>query len=287
MDWLSTHANVPQLNSASSSYSNPNMLLFMPAGVSSHSGNKNLVCDGMAFRLELCQTLFYTPRSFTAQKVVFTIDYGSDRWKSTSTGTGVAARWNTIAVPFDVSSITSNTKGALAPFGSDAVNEGKAKPFWLCELTAEGFKDATSIEANKPYIIAMPNNPNYLDEYNIQDLVTFVGYNVTIPLSSEKQPSSPTGPAGWALTPIYQESSDASLMAINWSSFTDKYNVWHPVGNCFRQNARTANAFEAVISTPAAISVAKQKGYISLGGATTRSTRPLGRIPQREDMPMP
>ena len=49
-------------------------------------------------------------------------------------------------------------------------------------------------------------------------------------------------------------------MAINWSSFTDSYNVWHPVGNCFRQNVRTANAFEAVIT---AISDTNDQGSVA------------------------
>lgn len=287
VDWLSNKVTIPNLNN-SSDYRNPNMLVFAPAGASSDSGNPNVIIDGRASRITVKQGLFYTPRSFTADEVVLKMDFGEDRWKNTTTGTGVAARWNTIAVPFTVTSIKSASKGDLAPFGSDAANSGKAKPFWLCELTSEGFKDVTTIEANKPYIFAMPNNPNYVEEYNIQDLVTFTGTNATFAASTDdQQASSPTGPAGWALTPLYHDSSNASLMAINWDAFTDNGNNWHPVGNCFRVNARTANAFEAVITATSASAAATRSGYVPLGGATTRSIKPLGRIPQREDMPLP
>ena len=287
VNWLSNKVTIPNLNKWSRD-SNPNLLVFAPAGASSDSGNPNVIIDGKASRITVHQGLFYTPRSFTADEVVFEMDLGADRWKNTTTGTGVAARWNTIAVPFTVTSIKSAGKGDLAPFGTDAANSGKAKPFWLCELTSEGFKDATTIEANKPYIFAMPNNPNYVDEYNIQDLVTFTGTNATFAASTDdQQASSPAGPAGWALTPLYHDSADASLMAINWDGFNDKSNTWHPVGNCFRLNARTANAFEAVITATSASAAATRSGYIPLGGATTRSSKPLGRIPQREDMPLP
>ena len=286
VDWLSNKVTIPNLNTYGSS--NPNMLVFAPAGASSDSGNPNVIIDGKASRITVKQGLFYTPRSFTADEVVLKMDFGEDRWKNTTTGTGVAARWNTIAVPFTVTSIKSASKGDLAPFGSDAANSAKAKPFWLCELTSEGFKDATTIEANKPYIFAMPNNPNYVEEYNIQDLVTFTGSNATFAASTDdQQASSPTGPAGWALTPLYHDSSNALLMAINWDAFTDNGNNWHPVGNCFRLNARTANAFEAVITATSASAAATRSGYIPLGGATTRSSKSLGRIPQREDMPLP
>lgn len=278
VQWLSKRVNVPFLGCY-----NPNLLLYVPEGVTVDSRHKNVITEGKAKKLVLSQSSsFHCPESFTAEEVVFQEDFSSSTWKDVATGNGVAARWNTLVLPFAVTSIASENKGALAPFGSDEVANGQAKPFWLCEMTADGWKDVVKIEANKPYLYAMPNNPNYLDEYNIQDVVSFSAKNVTIEQTPDEWTSSPTGPEGWALTPTYAAiEAQPAIYNINWKGFYDLANVWHPAGNCFRPNNRSTNAFEAYIQPLATT----RASYISLGGkTTTRSTRPLGKVPQREDM---
>lgn len=295
--WLSAE-NVPELFECSRSdhsKPNPNLLLYVPDNVSVYSTQSlNTIRGGNITRLVISQSgSFYCPEPFTAEKVEFQEYFGYSlyefeyhgKWYNVYTGSGEPARWNTLVLPFTVTSITSEGKGALAPFGSDEVANGQAKPFWLCEMTSEGFKGVQRIEAHKPYLYAMPNNPNYLDEYNIQDKVSFFAENVTIEKTPDELSSSPTGPAGWALTPTYSHiDKQSNIYNINWRGFSDNDDVWHPVGNCFRSNVRATTAFEAYVQLPAST----RAEYISLGGkATTRTKRQLGRIPQREDMPMP
>ena len=110
-------------------------------------------------------TDFVNTKEFTAKKLKYS------RYFDDSTQPGYSAGWQTIVLPFTPDSIYHETKGQIAPFGSGI--EG-AKPFWLRELTSEGFVDVTKIEPNKPYIIAMPNHSDYLDEYCLNGNITFI-----------------------------------------------------------------------------------------------------------------
>ena len=102
---------------------------------------------------------------FKAKKLVY------DRYFSGETKLGYSSGWQTIVLPFAPDSIYHETKGQIAPFNSGI--EG-AKPFWLRELTSDGFVDVAKIEANKPYIIAMPNHSEYLEDYCLNGTITFV-----------------------------------------------------------------------------------------------------------------
>ena len=87
------------------------------------------------------------PLPFKTKKITFNDYYGM------RSGNGSIGGWQTIVLPFTPKNIEHETKGVIAPFGSDIAN---AKHFWLYEVTATGFTKATQIEAGKPYIISMP-----------------------------------------------------------------------------------------------------------------------------------
>ena len=112
-------------------------------------------------------------KEFTAPEVIYTRYF--DYWLETVPGK--SSGWQTIVLPFTPDSIYHETKGQIAPFNSEIES---AKPFWLRELTADGFVDVTSIEPDKAYIIAMPNNSAYLDDYNLDGTITFTAKNVTL-----------------------------------------------------------------------------------------------------------
>ena len=97
---------------------------------------------------------FYTPVDFTASNIEFT--YNCDRWADGTNG------WNTIMLPFDVTSVTADdTPIDWFHSGSDT-----GKQFWLKAFTGDDTVDpkvyfdyvSGTMQANTPYIIALPGN---------------------------------------------------------------------------------------------------------------------------------
>ncbi len=86
--------------------------------------------------------------------------------------------WETIVLPFTVQTITHATNGECIPF---AAYTAGLKPFWLCELTEQGFKDSDSLRANIPYIISMPENEEYSPYYRLAGEVTFSARGIEVP----------------------------------------------------------------------------------------------------------
>ena len=93
---------------------------------------------------------------------------------------GTSSGWQTIVLPFTPDSIYHESKGRVAPFNSELADGEEYKPFWLRELSADGFVDVTSITPDKAYLIAMPNHNDYMDEYRLNGTITFKAKNVTL-----------------------------------------------------------------------------------------------------------
>ena len=173
---------------------------------------------------------FVAPRAFKAKKISYTRCFNN--W----THIGEASGWETIVLPFVPTSITHESKGTIAPFNSGISG---AKPFWLRSLTANGFKDVTTMEANVPYIIAMPNTDSYLEEYRLNGWVTFTGENVTVP-ETLFQPKAVKGPE-FSLQPTYE--------FLNESKYIYTLNVrdgmGYQGGSSFVRGGGDVRAFEA------------------------------------------
>ena len=152
-----------------------NLLVYLPGAmdfshplVGEHA--MTLVRDGACDTLLLAyQYPFYAPRTFTASHVSYS------RLFTQTTGMGSSAGWETMALPFDVQRVEHAIKGELAPFGADA----SSHHFWLSEWSDNGFVPATSIQANTPYLLSMPNNSEYGD-YSLNGAVTFSADNAVI-----------------------------------------------------------------------------------------------------------
>lgn len=263
-------------------YKPDSALLYLTEGVASDEYNKNIIIDG------ICETLtikvnsdgyysnFHCPKEFVAQKIRYVRNFRDDYTQSSA---GTSSRWQTLVLPFSPTSIKakvgSEFSKVIAPF--DAAVEG-AKPFWLRELGENGFVDATQIEANKPYIIAMPYNDNYLSEYNINSDVEFSAQNVTIPVT--ETPGIYKGPE-FSFIPTYSHIGQrADYLSINESRYYDSFtNKYYPSGSVFVSN-RLIRPFEAYVTNNTGT-----RSFIAVSpSATTRSAKKVGKIPQKDDM---
>ena len=219
---------------------NPNLLLYVNSSIYAPNGYKgNLISGGTADEIVLTDTVtggnFYCPQRFYAKKVRYTHDY------SQPTEMGQARGWETISLPFDVETITHETRGALAPF---AKGEDKEffKPFWLYELSSTGFTRAAQIKAYTPYIISMPNNPLYADDFILSGKVTFESAEIYI--EADNPHCVEKGAISFEPSLRRQAKSD-NIMTINLEDYTDNKGNYYVNGSAFIANMRESNPFEA------------------------------------------
>lgn len=194
---------------------------------------------------------------------------------NTESGYNSPAGWKTIVLPFDVDQFTYTrystepdaTGTPLAPFGNTLLEtDDTALPFWLYELTPTGYVSATSIQANKPYLICMPNNRAYPEANNITGNVRFSAENgagvLLAPTESALQSSEG---ANYSLVPTYAtvEKSEQVYSLNETSSYFDG-NKDYPAGSVFIRNYADVAPFQAYVQTKAAPASAPR--LYSIGG---------------------
>ena len=178
-------------NSDMQDIENPNLLLYVSNKALAPGNVKNIVVGDSvngykAQQIVLTETEsgngnFYCPIAFTANRITYEREFRQQ------TETGKCRGWETIVLPFTVQSIMHERNGQLRPFAA----EGSGRPFWLRELGSNGFVDAKQIEANKAYVISMPNEPGRFDaEYQLGGRVTFSGYGCQVPVTSRETSGS-------------------------------------------------------------------------------------------------
>ena len=151
-----------------------NMLLYVNRSGIAPSGFANTIVNGVAQNIELLEGyVFHCPKDFTARNISFSHVFSMETIIGTTQG------WETISLPFDVQTISHASKGKLLPFAAYSSSDD-AKPFWLYEWSSTGFIRTGSLKANKPYLIALPNNAIYPSEYNLAGSVTFSSTNVVV-----------------------------------------------------------------------------------------------------------
>lgn len=241
--------------------SESNCLLYInsDAAVSHITKINNIIRNGMAENITLISDKpFHCPVSFKTKKVLY------EKKFSLNSGLAEAAGWETIVLPFNVESYYNVEKGALAPFSSESIG---TKPFWLRTLTNEGFEDVSMLEANKPYIISMPNNAEYDNEYNIVGIVSFTAENVDgITIPTTPQPMYQGEFTDYSLIPTFRsvEASD-TVYALNTSVIGS-----NPAGSVFVRALRDVAPFEAyVVSKEAPAFAPMMYGIGSDGGGIT------------------
>lgn len=140
--------------------SNPNSIYLLTTGVETPSALSSCnVVSGTSVDNLTAATLtlqdgydFFTPVPFTATNVSYTRTF-------TLAANGTSG-WNTILLPFSVSSISCEEIGAVDWFHSYSET---GKNFWLRAFTQDApgyveFDYAQEMAANTPYIIAVPDN---------------------------------------------------------------------------------------------------------------------------------
>ena len=213
---------------------NPNLLVYAKDRALVPYTVNNVVVGGVARNLILTDNgtgncNFYCPLSFTAQHATYSRDF------TQRTQPGVSQGWETLALPFDVQEMRHATRGAILPFGAT----GNGRHFWLRRQTAEGgLAQATGIEANRAYLISMPNSDSYDDSYNLAGRVTFSATDVTIPVTAE---ADSTG-IGTRLTAAFQRIEQSPMVyAINRGEAYGGY----AEGSVFVSGLREVRPFEA------------------------------------------
>ena len=214
---------------------NPNLLVYVNNSSQVPQGVQNVVINGLAREIVLTDVTegnndWYAPQAFVAERISYTRNFAQSTTKGTSRG------WESIALPFDVQTIQHESKGVIAPFNNSASN----KHFWLRRLTENGLQAATSIEANTPYIISMPNSEEYTADYNLNGRVTFSAQNVDVPATKTKVLA--LADSSIVMVPAMQRHSrSSSVWALNVGEVRGQYFE----GSVFERDYRTVRPFEA------------------------------------------
>lgn len=230
LTWNSSSIELPE--DVVTDVANPNMLVYAKAQSMIPYAMKNVIVNGVANNIVLVDSAgnnnFRCPEEFLARRITYTHNYQQE------TKQGQTQGWETLALPFTVSKITHETKGEITPFAV----EGAERPFWLYELGGNGLEKATEIRANTPYLICMPNDDAYGDEYILGGRVTFSATNVTITTSGGTTVSR--GDRQFVAT--YQRvASSSDVYALNVNEVVGD----NPVGSVFVQSLREVRPFEA------------------------------------------
>ncbi|MBP5770388.1 MAG: hypothetical protein J6W75_03395 [Bacteroidaceae bacterium] len=171
--------------------SNPNMLYYVTAAAYAPSFATNVVVNGVAERIILKEPDedddaldggFYCPKTFTARNISYSHYFQMETKK------GICQGWESLVLPFTVSKIEHQTLGEIHPFAvlTEEDRDAGKKPFWLYRYTMNDTFEATgSIEANTPYIISMPNDPNYAIDYRLGGTVKFTAEDVEVKATDE------------------------------------------------------------------------------------------------------
>ena len=231
-------------------YVNPNLLLYVKSRHYAPSTVKNVIENGVADNITLVDTSnytnnnFYCPLAFTAKHITYQHNY------SMRSGFNTCEGWETIALPFDVTAVTNWNGSEIVPYITWDVNKNQF-PFWLYSLEEQGWQEASTIKANTPYIISMPNNDEYEDIYNLKGDITFVGTDVQV-VPSEALKIGKFGQR--KLVPNFQyRPVSSNILALNVNNqLSEDKDMSRLPGSTFVRDLRPVYPFEAYLTVGAA-----------------------------------
>ena len=261
---------------------NKNCLVYLNNEKVKTNNWKNIILNGYATSIELVTIdnvhnywanysyPFHCPQEFTAKKITYTRDF------NLTTSRGGNEGWETIVLPFVPTEYAHAEKGVIAPFDSEIDTK---KHFWLRGLSEDGFVDVAMMEANKPYIISMPNCDDYVEEYNLNGTVSFIAKDVVIAQTPEAL--EPVSCSEFSLQPIYSNVEESvSVYTLNTRAYVEGYEY----GSVFKRSSAAVLPFEAYAfyggrSSSSVIGISNNTGKSRSIGKKNSSG-----IPQKEDM---
>lgn len=235
-------------------YKEANFLLYVNKTGIAPGSVENVIVNGVADKIVLKEeAVFNCRKDFTAKKISYTHNF------IMPSGIGGECKgYETISLPFDVQTITHATKGELTPF-ANFVKDGGKKPFWLYSLSSNGWVKATEMKHFVPYIISMPNNENYTDEYNVNGSVTFSSENVVVYQTDNDALFSESTPSynGAYFYPAFSYwTNNENFYNINSSNDWFTYDGTEAAGSIFKSNYRYTHPFEGFIYKEGAQAIA-------------------------------
>ena len=224
---------------------NPNLLQYVTMKKYATYGINNVVVNGVADNIELTDASegnnFYCPVAFKAQQITYTHNY------SMTTGRGTCQGWESIVLPFDVQTISRYDMKEAVPFAVWNSTSSSTYPFWLYSFSGSGWVKASSISANTPYIISMPNNDAYDDEYILTGEISFKASNAEVKASKDMV-SSTNGDK--TFIPALQEVAAADgVYPLNVNNSIETYAGKEAEGSAFISGLRKVHPFEAYMTT--------------------------------------
>ena len=229
-------------------FSNPNLLLYLTTKATMLDGVTNLV-DLSTMRAERIVLTdnggtndFYCPMAFTADEITYSHVYQQQTHAGSSQG------WETLSLPFDVTTVTHKEKGLIHPFATltDTDIIGGERPFWLYEYAADGFKEADKIVANTPYIISMPNEATLWEGFILKGQVTFQATNASVRATAD---AAEVSGGERSFRSNFSNNDGAGLYMLNVS---EEWNG-HAEGSVFVQSLRAAHPFEACFNSSSGV----------------------------------
>ena len=245
---------------------NRNLLFYTSSEEYAPSGVSNVVVNNIAKQIRLLENNeFYCPQPFIAENISYTHHYIME------TGIGESKGWETIVLPFDVKRITHSSKGEIVPFAA-YTGGNNVHPFWLYGYDSVlGFVEATGIEANRPYIISMPNNPRYADEYILAGTVEFSADNIIVKSSADML-SVTHGDNRFC--PTFQTTTK-DVKALNVQNDFVNYSGGNKPGSTFIYGLREVRPFEAYMTS-------ESGAFVSVAIFDDLTTT-IGEIPEKDD----
>lgn len=168
-----------------------------------------------------------------------------------STEKDVCRGWETIVLPFTPEAIRHSEKGEIIPYTewerryeSGEFGDEGPKPFWLYNSTSDDWAPSSTLEAGTPYIISMPNNPDYIESYNLAGKITFSAADVRIG-DEGTFPARTSWIDGMYFSGTYMPVEEENHLSLN-NEWQDAADGVLP-GSMFTQDAETT-PFEAYIT---------------------------------------